>query len=237
MKLHQEIIDKEYVKVLLDKEILEYFYLESVQISNFIKKYRIPYYFDIGCWYGILLNYVLKQNSSVQAIAVDAVKKFIDISQFNCYDLNRSHFYNFAIVPENIKDDTPFILNTIDTSKSGFDTIGVPIRDTKAIRFKEFIDFPNMKYMLNNSYLKLDLEGIDFDILKDIFNSNIKPKVIHFEVLKRTRNSLDEILQIIQSQGYSTQGISNPNHAFHSIICSEFESFVIGFKPFKLYTL
>ena len=234
--LHQEIINREYEKVLLDKEISEYFYLESVQISNFINKYKIPYYFDIGCWYGILLNYVLEQNTSVQAIAIDAVKSFIDISQVNCYDLNRSNFYNFAIVPESLEDNTPFLLNTIDTSKSGFDTIGYPVRNTKSIKLKEFIDFPNMRYMLNNSYLKLDLEGIDFEILKDIFSNFLKPKAIHFEVLKRTRNNLDEILKIIQTEGYSIQGISNTNHAFHSIICSVSESLVIGFKPFKLYT-
>ena len=83
----------------------------------------------------------------------------------------------------------------------------------EAIRFKDLVD----KYNINQiDKLLVDVEGSEFEILKDIDFSSINIKKIifeykHFDGYQTTGKKLEEILKKFEENGYTTKKIDEEN--------------------------
>ena len=225
---------KDFVTVVKDPEVIAGSENESDVIAHLIREKNLRNYFDIGCWYGLLLTRVLKKSPQVHAIAVEGVRSFIDIAKANCVEPARVLFIHGALVPQS-RMTASYRINEADSSKSGLDTTGEVAGDVAAISVKEWALMPRVKERLHSCYMKLDLEGIDFDIIEELLALDIRPAVFHFEVLKRTRQQLPRLLALLAEKGYAVPQDLPGEHAFHSVICSNNNAALLGFKPFKLY--
>jgi FkbM family methyltransferase len=227
-------VSKDFIYASTDHSIISAFEAESDVIVNFIRNEKLHQYFDVGCWYGLLLNKVLKKHPDVKIVGVDGVRRFIDIAEANCCEPGRVVFVHRALTPQS-RMGASYRVNADDSSKSGLDTTGDIAEDAPTISVKDWTLLAEVKDRLNSCYLKLDLEGIDFEIIEELLALSIRPMVIHFEVLKRTRHRLPQLLALLQENGYAVPNHLPDNHAFHSVICSYRQAVVLGFKPFNLY--
>lgn len=80
---------------------------------------------------------------------------------------------------------------------------------------------------LGHSYidiLKIDIEGAEYEVIKDIYNSNIRPKQILIEFHHRFPNvgitKTKEAIDLIRHMGYKLYSVSETNEEYCFIRCS-----------------
>jgi FkbM family methyltransferase len=231
---YREFIRRNYLEMSNDSSILESAENESEIISQQIRKHKISTYIDIGCWYGFLLKNVMLKNMNINTIAIDAIPAFTKIAKSNCPS-KKASFFTYAIVPSSTYENEDFNLNLSDSSKSGFESAGFRIPGLRRITLSDWIAEECSINVINNSYLKIDLEGLDFNILRSTLSKDVHPIVIHFEVVNRRKFEYPNISSFLKLLGYKIMALPSNEHAFYSVICSKSECIIIGFRPFKCY--
>jgi hypothetical protein len=83
------------------------------------------------------------------------------------------------------------------------------------------------------SYLKIDAEGCDEELVVDLLRAGHRPGVVHFEVLREGFEGSAAIAALAAS-GYRVPRACG-KHPYYSVACSAGEPVVIGFRPDTVY--
>jgi hypothetical protein len=122
-------------------------------------------------------------------------------------------------------DDT---LNTssIRTTTKADITVNIPIANPKTCN-DAAVEIFNLAP--NSTYLKMDLDGVDYSFLKSLINLSILPSVIHFEAWLMTPSEFKECISILAQ--FESLGYKVPNPL--ELLGADIRVIVISRQQFK----
>lgn len=206
--------------------------LESEVITKFIRSLGLTHYIDVGCWYGFLLRNVLARCSPERVIAVEAVPEFAEYARRSLEDPSRVEFRRAVLAPYG-RAEHPFRIHDQDTSKSGLGaTEGEIMNDAEPVSLLSVLG-DLTKEEIAASYLKLDLEGIDEQVVAEILESGWRPGAIEFEIIGRDYRDGGTVGRL-EAAGYKVPRLDG-THPYWSVTCSASRCAVVGFKPDTVY--
>ena len=159
---------------------------EDLEINNFFKDKKEGVYLDIGCFHPYMYsNTCLLHKKGWHGINVDINQTSIDL-----FNIVRPKDTNLCTtIDENNKEftmyfDDPFSpVNTLDKNfyknlnKSFFKN--EKILSIKSKTIKEIIEISNIKNKID--FINIDVEGLDYDILKQLNLSKFNVKLVSIE--------------------------------------------------------
>lgn len=164
---------------------------------------------DVGCWTGVLAYQVLEQVTPTAYLGVDAGLWYVELAREILPDWCR--FRSFYLLPDSAVD-----LNRIDKlyftladplNTSGFYTRRVFAQDRlaampvgKTMRPVDFAAYLQQNLDLARTYLKVDIEGVDQDLVRALVRSEVVPQVLHFELLEKFTSYWPETRAALQTR-------------------------------------
>jgi FkbM family methyltransferase len=195
-------------KVLASQQRTEYnkipTYPEVETIGEFYTNHGCNTFVDVGCWLGVLSAQVKKAVNPNKHIMIDAVPAYlylakdlltreqldanIDIIEMSIID--REEFPSHLTV--NL--DNTLNSSSIRTTTKADITVNIPIANPKTCN-DAAVEIFNIAP--NSTYLKIDLDGVDYSFLKSLLNVSYLPSVIHFEAWLMTPSEFKECIAIL----------------------------------------
>lgn len=149
---------------------------------------------DLGCWTGVLASQVLECVTPKAYVGIDGGRWYVDLAR----EILPAwcQFRSFYLLPDSAVD-----LNRIDKlyftlqdplNTSGFYTRRAIDQDRlaampvgKAMRAVDFAAWLAQNHDLASLYLKIDIEGVDQDVVRSLVRTETLPQVLHFELLEK----------------------------------------------------
>jgi hypothetical protein len=201
--------------------------IEGAVIRGFAKRARLSTYVDFGCWVGLLAEQALKDNDFERAVLVDPVAACLTRSSARINPRVKAELHNCAIVP--VADDRPFGVPEYDTSCAGFGQPGskISVAQVEVCQFLKALHID-----LGRTYLKVDVEGMDFEIARSVSTAKMLPRVLHIEFMQ---DADFDRLHALLKDSYSFPD-KKPGHAFYSMALTRERGVLIGFDPDVAYS-
>lgn len=194
-------ISKIFGKELLfvDSASLVFMYKEifEKEVYKFISKSEKPYIVDCGSNIGLSLIYFSRLFPKAEIVAFEP-----DKDVFYCLDKNINNFsignvslFNCAVW--NKEETLRFFSEGADGGRVAIESDNDKIVEVKAVRLGNYLN-------REVDFLKIDIEGSEFEVLEDCASSLVNVKNIFVEYhsfVDRTQN-LDKILNILTNAGF-----------------------------------
>lgn len=233
-----QIVERELrAGIALDPSIVEKTSVEANVIATVLRASEISVYADLGCWFGFLLGSVLSRCTVSRAVAIDGVPAFLRYAG-STIPHDNVEFLNAIIIPRGSNPNTTeYRVDPSDSSKAGVQASNGPlVEGVPIMTVEDLAEFPTIREALNAGYVKIDLEGIDLDIVCDIVELGFRPRAIHFEVVRRNLDQLPDVLDLVGAAGYEVP--RSPllgDHRFYSVVATTSTNVVVGFEPSEVY--
>ncbi|HZE85437.1 MAG TPA: FkbM family methyltransferase [Puia sp.] len=173
--------------------------LEEIFIENLYKQELPgrPYIIDCGANIGLSVIYMKMQSPDAEIIAFEPDEKNFGLLTKNVdsFGLSKVTLRKEAVWKENTmiqfssQGATTSKIETLDTGNT---------KEVKAIRLKDFLN-------RRVDFLKIDIEGAEFDVIKDISAEmhNIGNLFIEYHGAFKQNHELSELLDLIGKNGFS----------------------------------
>ncbi len=195
---------------------------EDLFINKFFKNKRDGIYLDIGCFHPVMYsNTCLLHRKGWRGINIDINPTSIDL-----FNIVRPNDTNLCTTINETKEifevyyDDPFSpVNTLD--KQFYDKLeNKSNKDTKKLRvesksMKEILDISKIDE--NIDFINLDVEGMDYKILRNIDLNQLKPKLISVEthnVDGTKSNNFESIVKLMKEGDFSIYKRVGPTTLF-----------------------
>ncbi len=196
---------------------------------------------DLGCWLGSLAYNLKKELNPEKLTIIDAVPTYLYMAKTLLIESGLHQ--NVELVEMTVADSpneniSHFIVNldrTIESSsvlsrlKSNTISFNLPVvRPTSAsdaaVRLFELAG--------NNCYMKLDIDGMDYNLISEMGKINFFPRVMHFESFLFNKNDVTKCLSILDQLNQFGFKTPRPSEILDKkivdIIVSRSRSFVIS---------
>ncbi len=226
---------KVFIKSFTHKKISYSFGGIDSLVLNIFKNQKKGFYLDIGCGHPIKNNntYLLNKKGW-NGINIDLDKENIEL--FNIY---RKTDYNIATAISDKEGETDLYfyhnksaLNTINKENADFQKAKVSsVKKIKTQTINKILE--NSPYKDKKiDFLSVDVEGSEFDILKDFDFNKYSPKVIVVEFLDLSLKKLEiknlNVNNIIKSEIYKL--ILSKNYTLANILHSDLVFILNSFR-------
>jgi FkbM family methyltransferase len=179
------------------------------QISSFFKKYRTIY--DLGANTGKNLNYYLERASKVVAIEANPLLCHYIRSRFLAFiRTDTLRIMNYIVADKTLEKQIIYI----HIEKSELSSSIKPAMESENLFYPVAVDSMSVAELIRNNghpyYVKIDLEGADYGVLKSLVGAKIFPRYIsveihNLEVVEYMQNSsMPFKFQIVEPTEYST---------------------------------
>jgi FkbM family methyltransferase len=223
-------------RALADKPSLNHrFDMEAGVIGAMIAELGLTTYIDLGCWYGYLLRKVLARCSPTQVVAVEAIPGIMEFAR-GFVPEPRVQWINAAMIPASMAGTYGGVrVHPWDTSRSGLlAEEGTLIPDVPSCTIDSLLSGLGSDGV-QGAYLKIDLEGIDDQIVVDLLDAGHRPAVIHFEVLPKDFQG-SAAPAALRCAGYHVPALQKLGvHSLYSCVCARGQSKLIAFAPDAVY--
>ncbi|MFC4230775.1 FkbM family methyltransferase [Parasediminibacterium paludis] len=190
--------------LLFDKNF--YFYsatellhgLKEIFIDN-IYKQRLsvePYIIDCGANIGMSIIYMKKLYPKAEIVAFEPDETNFGLLQKNITSFNYS---NVSLFKEAVwKENTTLLFSNESSMGSKIDKNGINSITVKAVRLKNYLN-------RRIDFLKIDIEGAEYEVLKDISNElqNVENMFLEYHGSFQQNNELVEMIQIVRDAGFN----------------------------------
>jgi FkbM family methyltransferase len=187
-----------------------------------------PYIIDCGANIGMSIIYMKLQYPAAEILAFEP-----DENNFNLLQKNIASFgyNNVKVFKEAIwKENTTLLFSQESSMSSKIVIGGTNLKEVKAVRLRDYLQ-------RNIDFLKIDIEGAEYEVLKDIANELhvVKNMFLEYHGTFLQNNELVEIIMIIKNAGfnfyikeatsiyntpfYRTNNTSNPYDVQLNIFC------------------
>lgn len=176
---------------------------------------------DLGCSTGVLGLRMIQQTNPSRYVAIDANPYCVDHANMLLEQevpKTPKEFHKYTIMPSYIDPNTKVrgaIQSLIHTS-SLFTVSDQTIEfDTPALHVDNVVN-----YIRPTSFVKIDVEGVDLDIVVSFLNQNLLPPAFQFEVQESQLNdvSIVNILRELRDRGYKVPSIDDVRGCVFSTI-------------------
>lgn len=222
---------------------------EAEVIVSAMKENNLTTYVDVGCWAGTLAKDVLKRHETCNAILIDGCGIFLDILRDNLTEeeSKRTAIIECAIVPTEYSGETIFRIPYESTGSSSIVNSNKKYLEQFEYKPTQVLTLAYLLAILRldeNIFLKLDIEGLDIDIIQNMFSRGFKPKGLHFEV--HDENDYQRLLvnylnkmkpSMFGATIYKYPLFLSKGHQFYSVSLNEKSYSVLGMNPDRVYTV
>lgn len=165
-----------------------------------IEDKSIKYFIDGGANIGFFSLKMLCFKNIQEGVLIEANPLNVELLKFNFSSIN--HYSMLPVALTNRDGNIVFELATSNTGHvSG--SIGHPTSNsTVVVASKRIINVIPKHWDLNQMLLKLDIEGAEYEVLDDLLNNNLFPKVILAEIHDYLRAGGKELVQRLTNAGY-----------------------------------
>jgi hypothetical protein len=199
--------------------------MEGSVIRDFARQAGLATYVDLGCWVGLLARESLQSGDFQRAVLVDAVGTCLQKTSDKLAPFAprfAAEYHQVAIVTE--PERRQFQVPAYDTSCAGFGQGGLTL-DVSQVEIDSFVR--SLKLDLAQTYLKVDLEGLDLKVAQRLHQARLLPRVLHVEF---SGSAEFDYLQTLLGESYAFPQ-KQPGHAFYSMALSRERGVLIGFDP------
>jgi hypothetical protein len=152
---------------------------------------------DLGCWTGVLAAQVLERVLPRAYVGIDAGQWYVELAREFLPDW--CQFRSFYLLPDSAVDlcrlDKLYFTLQDPLNTSGFYIRRVVPQERlaampvgKAMRPVDFAGWLRHNHDLARLYLKIDIEGVDQDVVRALIRTEALPQVLHFELLEKFKH-------------------------------------------------
>jgi FkbM family methyltransferase len=172
---------------------LKEIFLERIYKQQLSSK---PYIIDCGANIGMSIIYMKQLYSNAEIIAFEPDETNFDLLQKNIISFGYS---NVSLFKEAVwKENTTLLFSNDSSMGSKIETSGVNSKAVNAIRLKDYLN-------RNIDFLKIDIEGAEYEVLKDISNELklVKNMFLEYHGTFEQNNELVEMIEIVKNAGFN----------------------------------
>lgn len=232
------LIDKQITRVIEKKIFAE----ESKFIVNSCQHNNLTSIIDFGSWVGILAKEILSHEYTFNNYhLVDCVPYYLELakkllSQYSCVTSQA-----ITLVPPSYRKELPNQLlvhpyDTLNTSSLYSEHFINPklfsscchVDIEKCVAMSSYIT-DNLERFTNSTYVKIDLDGCDIELVAEIIGRGLTPGAIQFEVWDIFKPTYTKLIDQLKIRGYLTPQIDLIKHKNFTVSISSCYWFAIGY--------
>jgi len=193
-----KIFEKKFTVVDAPSFVSAYKEIFLHDIYKFTADNKTPYILDCGANVGVSILYFKKMYPDCEIIGFEPDKKIFKVLQKNVTTFNLK---NVTLLEKALWDKEvplPFFDEGADGGRiPNGDSLITPGHTVDAVSLKPFLDKPV-------DFLKIDVEGVEDVILKDIepLLKNVKNLFVEYHSFSNKNQTLQDILSILQKAGF-----------------------------------
>lgn len=163
----------------------------------------IKYFIDGGANIGFFSLKMLLNNKIKMGLLIEPNQANLDLLRFNIQSINHYTILPFALSSK--EGDLEFELATSNTGHlSG--SIGHPKSDkTVIVKSKSIMNVLPKEWPLDEVLLKLDIEGAEYEVIQDLIDNRLLPKIILAEIHDYLREGGEKLVNKLIEVGYSVK--------------------------------
>jgi hypothetical protein len=236
----------ERLQILVDEQIRRVsvnnvFTQEASYIHRVCERKNIRRITDFGSWCGVLAQEVFNTGIVLDNYhLVDAVPYYMDRA-LHLLDNRPITYETVTLIPPSYKQPLPASMlvhpyDTLNTSSiysplflKDFvkrSAVQIPVARTQSL--KEYIENNRDKFT-PDTYVKIDLDGVDIEFVAEILRSGLEPGAVQFEVWATARPVCEQIMKILANLGYSIPRADLNVHKNYSVAVSKNYWWAVGY--------
>jgi hypothetical protein len=200
---------------------------------------------DFGCWAGLLASEVFDTGIQLKNYhLIDAIPMYIGMAK-TVLDDRPVSFQEALLVPESFKGSAPrsILIHPYDTLNSTsiysdkflsekIKSIGVTVPTAKSTLVDDFV-INNPGLFDSDSYVKIDIDGVDLALVTSILKHGHMPGAIQLEVWNTFKSGYAKIANHLAELGYMCPTINLNVHQNFSVGVSKTRWWAVGYDPDK----
>lgn len=214
----KNIIKKLFKKIGISIKPLNVTNDESIQLYHYLSFNDIKFVLDVGANKGQFAQSILMKNSTYKIISVEPIRSCHKILERKSKNFKNWIIYKKQVAISNTKKIENFFITSSDHSSSLLNPIhsdNLDKRISKAHKVVEKIQMNTItiKDLLfdtginpSESFLKLDIQGMEFKVIESLFLHKIKFKIIMIEAslepLYYGEKNFEDLKEILFKNGY-----------------------------------
>ena len=230
-------IDAQIVRVTDNQVFRE----EARYIQRTCEKSNLKRVTDLGAWAGVLAKEVFDTGIKLDNYhLVDAASIYLDRAQALLQNFPTTQEL-VTLLPQGYVGHPPktMLVNAFDT----VNTSSIYSEHFVSPAVKEIncrVDLADSQmvpdYVKNNpdkfaqdTYVKIDLDGVDINLVEEIIHQGLEPGAIHFEVWHVFKNGYARVARLLQSKGYKMPTMDLDMHKNYSVGVSKDYFWAVGY--------
>ena len=232
-----DFIDAQIFRVINNKV----FDTEAEYIVTLAKLEKATAVVDFGSWVGVLASEVLKRWPELSHYQlIDAVPYYITKAKAMLMRDNIPSI-EVTLIPDDFKGEHPttMLISAYDTLNSSsiyskhflsanVKTANVTMKLAPVSTVGAFVK-ENGSLFLENNYVKIDLDGVDIDLVNSIIDAGYTPAVIQFEVWNSFKPVYEKLKERMTALGYVFPDIVIEKHQHFSVAVSRHNWWAVGY--------
>lgn len=232
-----DLLNAQIFRLITNKTFVE----EAEYIKKTCEKNNLTNIVDFGCWTGVLASEVFNTGLNISNYhMIDAVPYYVNIAKYMLSDKPITTEC-VTLIPSNYKSEFPksILVHPYDTLNSSSiysqyflneqikkANVTVPVSNCQLV--EDFVD-NNKQRFSEDSYIKIDLDGVDIELVKQILSKNLKPGAIQFEVWNSFKGGLTKISQYMSKLGYKVPTVNLHMHQTLAVCCAKNYWWAVGY--------
>ena len=214
----KNIIKKLFKKIGISIKPLNVTNDESVQLCNYLSFNNIKFVLDVGANKGQFAQSILMKNSTYKIISVEPISNCHKILERNSKNFKNWIIYKKKVAISNTKTNKNFFITSSDHSSSLLKPIHSDNLDEKISKAHKVVEKIQIKTITikdllfdtginpSETFLKLDIQGMEFKVIESLFLDKLKFKIIMIEAslepLYYDEKSFEDLKEILFKNGY-----------------------------------
>jgi hypothetical protein len=196
---------------------------------------------DFGCWVGVLASEVRKRWPELPHYQlIDAVPYYIKKAKTILMQDDIPSI-EVTLIPDDFNGEVPttMLISSYDTLNSSSiyskdflnastKTANVTMKLAPVNTVGEFVK-DNDSLFSKNNYVKIDLDGVDIDLVNSIINANFSPAVVQFEVWNSYKPAYEKLKERMSASGYLFPNIAIEKHQHFSVAVGKHHWWAVGY--------
>ncbi len=181
--------------------------------------YSIKYFIDAGANVGFFSVNMFGRYAIDEAISIEPNPLNVDLLKYNL-----STFHNCKVLPIAVSGQDGNVVFELHTSNTGhikgyagnYDS-----NDSVSVVSKKISSLIPSHWAMENTLVKIDIEGAEYEVIPEMFSKNIFPKVIALEIHDFLRCGGAQLAQMIADKGYKVdiEGSGDSGNVCRQLIC------------------